>query len=511
MHFLKIIRVTLALAMIAMVGVFFVDFTGHAPQAWKIAVEFQWVPAILAVTPVITFLFIISLLFGRLFCSAICPLGIFQDIIVRISRKMPHRKKVKYEYSNPHNYIRYGILLATLFSFFAGSAGLLLLLDPYSNFGRMMAALFRPLAIAINNGILKLCLLLGFYPTSIYPAEITGLTALSFGNGITVLILLLLFTWRRGRLYCNTICPVGSFLGLLAHVSLFRIKLDKVQCTGCGICGTICKSECIDAKKQTVDVSRCVSCFNCLKVCRKGAIKYKFVIPSSLKRTSPAYFCESRRKALLFTTTLAGSLISHKVRALNPAKTTDPAASRKVILPPGADFLDRFNKHCTACQLCVSKCPSHVLQPATLQYGIEGVLQPQMVYKQGYCNYNCTVCMDVCPTNALQPLTLADKRLTQVGVAQFRRELCIVQSEHTDCGACAEHCPTQAVKMVPFENGLTIPSLDPSICIGCGGCEFICPVRPYQAIYIEGNEFHHRVLPPAESEQFKKEIDDFGF
>lgn len=511
MHFLKIIRVTIALVVITMISVYFIDFTGRIPQSWSVLPRFQWIPALLSVTPVLSFLFVLSLLFGRFFCSAICPLGIFQDLMIRISRKFPHRKKVKYEYAKPHTLIRYGVLGITLFSFFAGSTGLLLLLDPYSNFGRLMASLSRPLAIIANNLVVKLCVLFGFYPQSLYPAEITGLTILSVGSGILILVVIALFTWHHGRLYCNTVCPVGTFLGLLARVSLFRIKLDKVQCTGCGICGTICKSKCIDSKNQEVDVSRCVSCFNCLKVCRKGAIKYKFIIPSSLKRTSPAYLCHSRRKAIFFTGSLVGSFLTRRSIASTLQKDADPAASRQVVLPPGAEFLDKFNKQCTACQLCITKCPSHVLQPATLQYGIEGILQPHMVYKDGYCNYNCTICADVCPTNALSPLTLKEKQLTQIGVAQFRSDLCIVPTRHTDCGACAEHCPTQAVKMIPYKDGLTIPSLDPSICIGCGGCEFICPVRPYQAIYIEGNEFHHRALAPQTGEKSKQKVDDFGF
>ncbi|MEG1586949.1 MAG: 4Fe-4S binding protein, partial [Bacteroidales bacterium] len=134
-----------------------------------------------------------------------------------------------------------------------------------------------------------------------------------------------------------------------------------------------------------------------------------------------------------------------------------------------------------------------------------------MLSQHGYCNYNCTLCSEVCPTQALKPLSVAEKKLTQVGIAQFRPELCIVPTQHADCGACAEHCPTQAVRMIPYKDGLTIPSLDQSLCIGCGGCEFICPVRPFQAIYVEGEFFHHTACAPADAELFEEKVDDFGF
>lgn len=510
MHYLKLIRVTVALIVGSMIALFFLDFTGQVPQSWHWLTQSQWIPALLAVTPILSFLFILSLFFGRFFCSTICPLGVLQDVLIRISRKMPHRKRVVYNYAPPYTFVRYIILGVTIFSFLAGSSGLLLLLDPYSNFGRLMVSLFRPLIVGANNTVLRICQHFDYYPEFIYPVEVTGFTFLSVSCSLTFLLILILFTWRHGRLYCNAICPVGTFLGMLAKVSLFRIHIDKIECIGCGICGTVCKSQCIDAENKSVDISRCVSCFNCLKVCRKGAIKYKFVIPSSLRRTSPAYLCSSRRQTLKYGGLFAGMFLTRNVFAVTD-KNADSAARRHVILPPGADYSEKFNKHCTGCQLCVTKCPSHVLQPATLEYGIDGILKPHMVYRKGYCNYNCTVCTEVCPTAALRPLTLNEKRLTQIGIAQFRPDLCIVPTRHTDCGACAEHCPTQAVKMVPYKDGLTIPSLNPEICIGCGGCEFICPVRPYQAIYIEGNDVHHKAIAPEESDRFHKEVDDFGF
>lgn len=181
------------------------------------------------------------------------------------------------------------------------------------------------------------------------------------------------------------------------------------------------------------------------------------------------------------------------------------------IVPPGAISLERFKDVCTGCQICVTQCPSHVLRPTGLEYGIDYMLKPRIAYIDSYCNYECTVCSEVCPTHAIKPLTKEEKATTQVGIATFFINRCIVKTEGTDCGACSEHCPTQAVHMVPYESTLTIPQVNPDLCIGCGGCESICPVRPMRAIIIKANEVHKFVEKPKEEEVKKVEIDDFGF
>ncbi|MDX9852538.1 MAG: 4Fe-4S binding protein [Tenuifilaceae bacterium] len=111
---------------------------------------------------------------------------------------------------------------------------------------------------------------------------------------------------------------------------------------------------------------------------------------------------------------------------------------------------------------------------------------------------------------------LESKKRTQLGVAKFIKDNCIVHTDKTDCGACSEHCPTKAVKMVPYgEKGLVIPSVDESICIGCGACEYACPTVPFRAIYINGNTSHLVADLPKiqEPEEVKtgSPSDDFPF
>ena len=179
--------------------------------------------------------------------------------------------------------------------------------------------------------------------------------------------------------------------------------------------------------------------------------------------------------------------------------------------PPGSLGVDNLLNHCTACQLCVSKCPSHVLAPAGLEYGLTGIMAPMMRFDRSFCNYDCSVCSNVCPTGAILPLTMAQKHATQVGRVVFDINKCIVYTHGTSCGACAEHCPTQAVSMADYRDGLTIPTTRPEFCVGCGGCEYACPALPDPAIRVQGLAVHGRARVPDPGRAEEPENIGFGF
>lgn len=64
--------------------------------------------------------------------------------------------------------------------------------------------------------------------------------------------------------------------------------------------------------------------------------------------------------------------------------------------------------------------------------------------------------------------------------------------------------------MVPYKGALTIPEIEPEICVGCGGCEYVCPAIPYKAIYVEGLTAHNTIeIKQEEVEEVT--IDEFGF
>jgi formate hydrogenlyase subunit 6/NADH:ubiquinone oxidoreductase subunit I len=186
------------------------------------------------------------------------------------------------------------------------------------------------------------------------------------------------------------------------------------------------------------------------------------------------------------------------------------------ILPPGAGNIHRYRKHCSACHLCITKCPANVLTPSVTELGMAGFLQPVMKFDYGFCNYDCMDCIEVCPSHVLRVHSREQKHRIQVGEVVFLQENCVVHTQGTNCGACAEHCPTGAIKMVPFgnpANNLLLPEIGAEFCIGCGACEHICPVSPYRAIYVKGLAKQGEAKPAYDPNEKQQEIklDDFGF
>lgn len=496
---LKPARVILAILFFLPITFLFVDFKEFVPTKWTSYILYlQFIPSFLKFLGIVSlasagfiFILLLTLLFGRIYCSAICPLGIFQDVISRLANRI--KKKHRYRYKKPQHILRYSILGVTLIVFLIGSVFLLNLLDPYSIFGRIASDLFRPVAVAINNGIAALIENFDFYFLDriryIRAHTITLVIPVLFLIGITAL------AYYRGRLYCNIICPVGTLLGLVSKISLFRIKIDN-SCTQCGKCMFACKAECIDVKQMTIDDTRCVACFNCIGTCATNSIAYRWV--SGKQKTD---FVEEKRnfiaKSLLYGIALVG--IRKSLYANTPSKKKEnvPIHKNHPVSPPGSGNIDHFKDKCTACHLCVTVCPTGVLQPSFLEYGFTGMMQPHMDYSTEYCNYECTKCGEVCPTGAILPLTQEEKKTTQIGRVHFIIENCVVYTNEEACGSCSEHCPTQAVTMVPYKDHLTIPEIRPEICVGCGACEYACPVRPHKAIYVDGNAIHQEAQKPV--------------
>ncbi len=511
-----------ALCYFLLVVFVFVDFAGSLkPHTIKWILFPQFVPSLLnffSVGGALSFGFIIVLLltlvFGRVYCSFLCPLGVIQDLVSRVSKW-----KRRYKFTKSVPWVRYSILVVVAAFAIGGGVFLLYILDPYSLAGRTISNLVRPVYFGVNNLMVKVLGVFDSYalahvPFKGMPWQVLLLSALLIAPIIFMAV-------GKGRLYCNLICPVGTFLGLVSKVSVFKVNIAASACTSCRKCETVCKAGCIDIKSQTVDTSRCVVCFNCLDSCKFDALSYSAVgrksADKSVGEKSEGVLGNTSRRE--FFKALGGfvatSAMLSSVSALG-APTKVKEKKEHPVAPPGAESTNRFLDICTACHLCVSQCPTHVLQPSLLQYGVFGIMQPHMDYHSGFCNFECTLCGEVCPTGAILPLMLESKKRTQLGVAKFIKDNCIVHTDKTDCGACSEHCPTKAVKMVPYgEKGLVIPSVDESICIGCGACEYACPTVPFRAIYINGNTSHLVADLPKiqEPEEVKagSPSDDFPF
>ncbi|GHT64480.1 ferredoxin [Bacteroidia bacterium] len=478
---------------------------------------------------ILIFLFLLTFLFGRVYCSVICPLGILQDIIAWLTRrgKKKNKKRRWFAYSKPQTILRYSLLALCVAFLIFGITVPLLYLDPYSNFGRISVNLFRPVVMEGNNLLNWVALKFNNY--NFYQVTIYTITSLSLAISIIALLVVGVMALLRGRLFCNTICPVGSLLGLISKFSVFRITLDHSKCTSCGLCEKSCKSQCIGSKEKAVDNSRCVACFNCLDRCKTNGIKYQFAyrknnvpavqheretvsVPIISEAPQHPFHGMGRRSFLLASAGAMATLPlipawAKKGEIVDVTKLTP-------ITPPGSKSLAHFKKHCTACHLCITHCPQQILKPAGFNFGLDYAFKPHLVfYEMAFCNFECTVCSEICPNGAIKKLTSEEKSVTQVGIARFVKEDCVVYTDRTSCGACSEHCPTRAVKMEPFEGALTLPHVYDELCIGCGGCESICPVRPVKAINIQAVEVHQ--VAEKEKEEKQKEVDqdslDFGF
>lgn len=490
---LRKIRIIAAVACFAFITLLFLDFTGtlHAWFGWLAKV--QLIPAILALNiAVLVSLIILTLIFGRIYCSIICPLGVFQDFVSWAAGK---RKKYRFSYSIEIKWLRYGILGIFCLALAGGVSFIVSLLDPYSLYGRIASNLWSPIYQGINNLLAYFAERVDSY--AFYSTEIWMKSLPTFIIAAVSLIIVIVLAWRHGRTYCNTICPVGTLLGFVSRFSIFKPRFNAETCTHCGLCEKSCKASCINSKEQKIDYSRCVSCMDCVEVCRKDALKYrpklkmeKVIKEEDTKDSAPD---NSRRTFLSVAATLAAtSALKAQTNKVDgglafiedkkiPNRTTH-------IVPPGASGIRHFERHCTACQLCVSACPNQVLRPANQ---IERFMQPEMSYERGYCRPECTKCSEVCPTEAIKRIDVAEKSSIQIGRALFIKENCVVNTDGVSCGNCARHCPTGAIHMLPKDgdpDALPTPVIETERCIGCGACEYLCPARPFSAIYVEGVE-----------------------
>jgi len=495
----------------------FVDFKSLIPANYINSLLFlQFIPSVLKFYDLKTLaaggflvVLLLTLLSGRTYCSFLCPLGIGQDLFSRIGGRI-RRKFRRYGFKKPFTILRYSLLGITLIVTLVWGVYMITLLDPYSIFGRFMTCFAKPVVIVINNFLAGILGKFDIYALSNVPVK--GFPLIVYSIPAVFFILIGLLSLTKGRLYCNMICPVGTFLGLLSKISLFRIKFDETSCTRCGRCSMRCKSSCIDFLKHDVDITRCVSCFNCIHICQDKAISFGIVkFKKKVHETD-----EGKRKILIGSILLLLGLsrVSNGQDKTTPKPKKDSTVKENKtcpVCPPGGIGIEVFNKDCIACSLCINVCPNGVLQPAFKQYGIAGIMQPVMDYHMSFCTYNCTKCTEICPTNALHPLVLEAKKLTQLGKAKFIKDNCIVKTEKTACGACSESCPTKAVHMIPYEGNLVIPEVTEDICIGCGHCEFACPTVPYKAIYVDGNTVHVAAKKPENVESKIKTPVEFPF
>lgn len=513
--FLKPLRVIVSLFFLVGFIVLFSDLKARIPSGMYVFFGyFQFLPSILKflgafsiVASGFIIVILLTVLFGRVYCSTFCPLGVLQDMMGYVRKKIRGNKS-RFRYTKPLNILRYSILSLALISLLFSGILAINLLDPYSNFGRIASSIYQPVFISISNILSRILTSIDIHSVQLMTQK--AFHADVFIAAISVFLLLSIMVYYRGRLYCNSICPVGAILGLLSKVSFFKIKIDQSNCIQCGKCQLVCKANCINVKEMKVDESRCVSCFNCIPSCENSSIGYKFSLKGKVSTENIKEGASKRKflKAGLFY--LFSVPLMPKVLADNTNNDIN-YENKGTASPPGSLSIEHLKDKCVGCQLCISACPTKVLQPSFLEYGFTGMMLPRMDFKSGFCNYECTKCGEICPSGAILSLAKEDKKLTRVGVVKFIKDDCVVVTKDKSCGSCSEHCPTQAVHMVPYKNGLTIPEIDKDICIGCGACEHVCPAEPRLAIFVIADKIHQTAKSPVSEKVEVEKTEGFAF
>jgi polyferredoxin len=456
----------------------------------------------------------LTLVVGRVFCGWICPFGTLHHFFAWILPSHKGRGGPRVEANKTHAYQRakYYLLYAFLLAGVAGSA---------------VGGLFDPLCIAVRS------IGLGVIPAAQYltarglgGASSLGVRSITAASDhtqdylgqtvwqahqfyfhqtwfIVFLLVAVLFANRFiPRFWCRVLCPLGAFLGVFSRFALFGMEKDHAKCTDCNLCLVHCQGA--DSPQGGVKwrQDECHMCMNCETACPEDVIKFRFLPSRKSATTQPDVV---RRTAL--ASAAAGAMFLPAARV---ADSLDVNYASKVIRPPGAVEERAFLERCIRCAECMKVCPNNALHPAFLEAGIEGVWTPILIARIGYCEHSCVLCGQVCPTGAIQKITEKEKLgqgvpPIKIGTAFYDHGRCLPWSMGTPCIVCEEFCPTspkaiwveeveQSVREpTPGPNGeppayktvkLQKPHVDPSLCIGCGACEKVCPVQDQPAVYI---------------------------
>jgi polyferredoxin len=438
---------------------------------------------------------ILTLFFGRAWCGWLCPLGTTLDLFP--SRRKSKKTLSQNQPGNVWRSVKYGLLLSILIAALFGNLTLLIF-DPLTILLRTLSASIWPAIDRIvtlsETTLYRLPFLsnvVSTFDTWLRPAVLPTAPVYYRNTLLFVAVFLSIIALNLVtlRFWCRYLCPLGAMLGLLTKVALFRRHVGE-ECQGCTLCTQVCPTGTIDPDKNYAsDPSECTMCLDCMEACPRGGITFVPAIsPASWQEYDP-----NRRQALITLGLTVGALALFRSDA--PAKREHP----QLIQPPGARQNNLLSK-CVRCTECMRACPTGGLQPAVAEAGLEGLWTPILIPRLGYCDYSCNACGLICPVQAIPLLTLEEKRAQVIGKAYINQNRCIAWSDRRNCIVCEEMCPIpdKAIHLETNEVSLNdgtlgsiqLPYVNRDLCIGCGICEYKCPVQGDAAIrvYLPGPE-----------------------